>query len=112
MPSRVPGFQRQRLAQAIAARGATKVAISEAIGVTGASLSKYTSDKQSPKPETLEKLAAYLKVPRSFFTTPVADFDMGVIHYRSLASATKHARARAESRFVWWRRSYTTLSGS
>jgi Zn-dependent peptidase ImmA (M78 family)/transcriptional regulator with XRE-family HTH domain len=96
-----PGFIGQRLAQAREARGLTAVALSEMIGVRSANISYYEKGKQTPSPEVMDRISQVLNCPRSHFLRPAKSIEEGCIWYRSITSATKMARTRAEARFSW-----------
>ena len=96
-----PGFNNERLIQAREARGLTAVALAQMIGVTSANVSQYERGKQTPSPEVMDRLAQVLNCPRSFFLKNIEPPNQTCIWYRSMSSATKTARVRAEARFEW-----------
>jgi Zn-dependent peptidase ImmA (M78 family)/DNA-binding XRE family transcriptional regulator len=97
-----PGFIGERLEQARKVRGLTAVALAEMLEVKSATnITQYEHGKQSPSPEVLEKMVARLNRPRDFFFKAVSQFDHEGICYRSMSSATKTARMRAEVRLLW-----------
>jgi Zn-dependent peptidase ImmA (M78 family)/DNA-binding XRE family transcriptional regulator len=103
MKSGTPGFVGARLREAREARKISAVTLSELASVSPQAISQYEKGKSSPGPEVLARIAAALNFPEQFFTLPERTLDRGTIFYRSMASATKGARARAERRFGWLR---------
>src|SRR5579884_2506590 len=96
-----PGFVAQRLTQARDARGLTAVALADLVGVSSATVSQYEHGRQSPSRDVMDRLSAVLHLPHGFFIRPLPGLDMDGIAYRSMSSATKNARMRAEARFYW-----------
>lgn len=103
MKSGTPGFVGDRLREAREARKISAVTLSELAGVSPQAISQYEKDRSSPGPDVLSGIASALNFPEHFFTLPERSLDRGTIFYRSMASATKSARARAERRFGWLR---------
>src|SRR5262245_45474649 len=101
MPGGVPVFRGARLVQAREARGISAVALSELVGLSAATISQYEHGRQKPPLDVLEKLAAQLNLPVSFFLRPLPEATDVKIFYRSMSAATKSARMRAERRFEW-----------
>jgi Zn-dependent peptidase ImmA (M78 family)/DNA-binding XRE family transcriptional regulator len=81
----------------------TAVALAEIAGVSPQAVSQYEGGKSSPSPQVLEAVAAAVNLPTHFFIRPLREGQQGTIFYRSMSSATKSARARAERRFRWLR---------
>ncbi len=96
-----PGFKGERLVQAREARGMTSTGLADLIGISPTTISQYEHDAQTPRPETLEKLSVVLNLPKAFFLHPVPQKGRTRIFYRSMSSAMKSARTRAERRFEW-----------
>lgn len=63
-------FTPARLALARRRRGLTKKALSEKVGISIRSLTRYESGLQEPTPETIEQLASALEFPPEFFSRP------------------------------------------
>lgn len=103
MRPRTPGFVGSRLREAREVRGVTAVALSEIADVSPQAISQYETGRSSPSPEVLRAIAAAVNLPEHFFLRPERKFDRGTVFYRSMSSATKGARARAERRFTWLR---------
>jgi Zn-dependent peptidase ImmA (M78 family)/DNA-binding XRE family transcriptional regulator len=101
--SGTPGFVGSRLREAREVRSLTAVALSEMVGVTPQAISQYESGKSSPSPEVLRGIAGTVNLPEHFFLRAEREHAHGTIFYRSMSSATKGARARAERRFSWLR---------
>src|SRR5689334_20244143 len=96
-----PQFVGARLRQAREARELTAAALSQLVGVSRQAVGQYENGPQTPSPAVLRRVADVLRVPAHFFLRPVYAAEDGTRFYRSMASATKAARARAESRFRW-----------
>lgn len=101
MTARTTGFSGRRLREAREARGLTATALAEAVDVSPAAISQYERTDASPRPEVFDRLCGVLRMPASYFlTAPRLDRSYPVF-YRSLSSATKGARARAENHLAW-----------
>ena len=74
------------------------------------SISQYEQGKGTPSPEHAEKLAQLLRLPIRYFLESEASEDPAPIYWRSMAAATKVARARARRRYDWIRRVVRYLS--
>lgn len=99
---RTPGFNGTRLREAREARGIRATALAELLGVSRQSVSMYENGKQTPQPETLERIAIVLRMPREyFFSEPVIREATRAVFYRSMHAATKESRKRAEARYMW-----------
>lgn len=102
-------FHGASLREAREAREITATALSEIIGVSKAAVSQYEHDRQTPRPEVMARICTSLNLPRAFFATTRSVPD-APIFYRSMASATKRARLRAERRYGWCRTLATYLT--
>jgi len=58
----INGFQKERLAQVLAARRLSQAQLAELVGVSPATVSKWQSGKQAPESEALERLASVVNV--------------------------------------------------
>jgi Zn-dependent peptidase ImmA (M78 family)/DNA-binding XRE family transcriptional regulator len=96
-----PGFSGKRLREAREVRGLSAIALSELGEVSAQSIYHYENHRISPSPDVLHRIARALDLPESFFLLPERLGGGGTVFYRSMSSATKGARARAESRFRW-----------
>lgn len=105
------GFQPERLVQARDARGLTQVALSELIGRTSASISRWESGAQLPEAEPLNDLGRALNVPVSFFLVPIPDHGPAPIFFRSDAATTQGLRKRTRVRLRWAQDISLTLQG-
>ena len=97
-----PGFNAIRLREAREARGLTAISLSDIIGVSRQAISQYENNSQTPRPEVMEKIANALQLPLAYFRFNDI-ISKGTIFYRSMSSATKTARIRAENRYSWLR---------
>jgi Zn-dependent peptidase ImmA (M78 family)/DNA-binding XRE family transcriptional regulator len=98
-----PGFVGARLREAREVRGLTLVALGEIVGVSPQSLSQYEAERSSPSPTVFEKIATAVNLPEPFFLLPERAAREHTVFWRSMSSATKTARVRAERRFEWLR---------
>lgn len=96
-----PGFVGGRLREAREARGLSQTALAEILGVTRAAVSQYESGSATPRFEILEQISRVLNFPPHFFSRPLPQRAEPTVFYRSMNSATKAARTKAERRFLW-----------
>jgi Zn-dependent peptidase ImmA (M78 family)/transcriptional regulator with XRE-family HTH domain len=96
-----PGFQGERLAEARLARGMSAVDLAQFVNVTPQSISNYEKDKNTPRSDVVDALAARLNVPRSYFLRPPVSADDAPIFWRCRETSSSLARARAEIRLRW-----------
>jgi Zn-dependent peptidase ImmA (M78 family)/DNA-binding XRE family transcriptional regulator len=102
MPLGISAFQPERLTEARDAREITAVTLSELVGVSPATISQYENGHQKPRQDTLDRLARVLNIPTEFFLRPALVERPTTLFYRSMSSATKSARSRAEARYKWF----------
>ena len=95
------GFVGERLTEVREARGLNQTDLAVQLGVQRGSISNYERGKRSPEEDMLTRLSNVLVVPEAFFFRPVGPVAEDVLFYRSLASATKTDRRRAQRRFGW-----------
>ncbi len=107
-----PGFQPQRLREAREARGMTATQLAELLGISRNAVSQYETNKSSPSPITFDAIAERLNMPRAYFLRPPQAQRRGKVFYRSMESATKTARGRAERKYAWIREITSRLSRS
>lgn len=98
-----PGFSGARLREGREARALSVVTLAELVGVSSQSIYQYEGDRNSPGPDVLAKIATHTNLPETFFLQPGREPQQHTIFYRSMASATKTARRRAQSRLNWVR---------
>lgn len=96
-----PSFVSERLTEVREARGLNKAEVAVLAGVNRASISHYETGKRSPETEILSRLAVALDVPEAYFFKRVEIDSRGSLFYRSLASASKTDRLRAQRRYTW-----------
>src|SRR4051812_23724210 len=101
MKTRTPNFVGARLREAREARNITGVALAELLDVSRQAISQYESGSVTPHPEVLQQIAAKLRLPSHFFSTPARTKPRRPKFFRSMSSATKSARVRAERRYEW-----------
>lgn len=101
MRTGTPGFVGARLREVREVRQLPQMALAEMAGVSPQAISNYERDQSSPSPETLSRIIDVLNVPPHFLTLPARNSTGRKIFYRSMSSATKGARDRAEHRTGW-----------
>ncbi|MEL6768266.1 MAG: XRE family transcriptional regulator [Pseudomonadota bacterium] len=102
MRSGTPGFQAKRLVEARDSRGLTQISLSDLIGKTSSTISRWESGDQSPELEALKALAEATRLPVAFFLKPFNAHGDAPMFFRSLTSATTVGeRKRASVRLRW-----------
>ena len=101
MKAGTPNFVGAKLREAREARGLSGIALSELLGVSRQAVSQYEGGGVTPHPEVMEQIAYKLSLPSQFFFTPAKLKPRRAKFYRSMSSATKNARVRAEHRYEW-----------
>jgi Zn-dependent peptidase ImmA (M78 family)/transcriptional regulator with XRE-family HTH domain len=96
-----PGFIGARLREARLARGLTAISLADQLGVTRSAVSHYERGEQSPRPEVMRRIEAVLDLPAQFFWRVPAKERKRILFWRSISAATKTARVRAQSRYIW-----------
>ena len=97
-----PGFVGAKLRAAREARALTLVSLADLLGVSKQAVSRYESGNASPSPEVMRRLTQVLNLPmHSFLAPPAARSSELPLFFRSMSSATKSARTRAERRYEW-----------
>jgi Zn-dependent peptidase ImmA (M78 family)/DNA-binding XRE family transcriptional regulator len=100
MRAGTPGFVGARLRAARDARQLSAVTLAELVGVTPQSISNYELEISTPGPGVLQAIAGAVNLPEQFFSEPVRDIETPIF-FRSMASTTKRARAKARVRLEW-----------
>ena len=95
------GFMGSRLAEARRARGITASDLASMVEVSVQSLSKYENEHQTPRWDTVERLARTLGMPSQYFFRPSPDEDQKPVFWRSKLSAQSVDLDRAEVRLRW-----------
>jgi len=103
MKSGVQGFHGERLRQAREALGLRVASLADMLGVSRQSVSQYETGESLPGPEVFDRLVTHLRQEPQFFLRPTVEFELTPHFFRSMASATKSARRRAEARLTWFR---------
>lgn len=106
-----PGFFGAKLKEAREARELTATALASLLGISRQAISQYENSDQTPSPEVMRRLAEILRLPHHFFLSPPASDETDIIFYRSLESATKAARLKAQRRHSWLRKLAKYLRG-
>jgi Zn-dependent peptidase ImmA (M78 family)/DNA-binding XRE family transcriptional regulator len=91
-------FTPSRLSLARRRRGLTKVQLAKDTGLTVKSITDYESERTEPLPETVERLAAALNFPVSFFDAPdIPEITPEATTFRALSKLTAGKRDQALS---------------
>jgi Zn-dependent peptidase ImmA (M78 family)/transcriptional regulator with XRE-family HTH domain len=98
-----PGFVGERLRAARAARGIPAADLAASVGVSRAAVTQYEKGRQSPSPPIARLISEKLDLPLHHFLRPVSLAERGAVFFRSLSSATKAARTRAQQLHDWFR---------
>ncbi|GEC74182.1 XRE family transcriptional regulator [Microbacterium maritypicum] len=98
-------FDAGRLRQARQLALKTKQDVASAIGVSPAAVGQYESGSFAPRPEHIEKLATFLRVPVGYFAAgrPQARLESAGVFFRSLRATAAKQRNKAISyaEHVW-----------
>jgi len=98
-------FDPERLRQARQLALRTKQDVANAVKVSPAAVGQFEAGIIAPRPDVIEKLADYLKVPAAFFAAgrPREALESGSVFFRSLRSTTAKQRnkAVAYTEHVW-----------
>ncbi|MCI0347943.1 MAG: XRE family transcriptional regulator [Acidobacteriales bacterium] len=104
MRTGVVGFQGARLREAREALGLSITSLADIVGVSKQAVSQYEKGADSPGTDVFDRLRATLKHEAHFFLRrPNTALAKTTCFYRSMASATKTARNRAEVWQQWTR---------
>lgn len=96
-----PRFSGGRLREAREARGLSVISLSELADVSAQAIYQYENGRRSPSPEVLERIAFAVNLLPAFFLLPDRPQVSTAMFYRSMSTATKGARNRAQHRFRW-----------
>jgi Zn-dependent peptidase ImmA (M78 family)/transcriptional regulator with XRE-family HTH domain len=99
----IPGFYGERLRQAREAFGLSQTSLADMVKVSKQAVSQYERGADSPGPAVFDRIREVLDHEAHFFLRPPLAFEQSTRFYRSMASATKTARLRAEARLLWMR---------
>lgn len=99
--SHIESFNGSKLTEARMARALSQAQLGELSGVTKQSISNYENGKQTPRADSLEKLANFLNVPSAYFFSTEQQGDDSPIFFRSLASLHKLQRQSAAVKLTW-----------
>jgi Zn-dependent peptidase ImmA (M78 family)/DNA-binding XRE family transcriptional regulator len=101
MRSGTPGFSGSRLREAREARSLSAISLSEVANVSAQAIYQYENNRRSPSQDVLDRIAAATNLPPTFFLLSDREESNAPIFYRSMSTATKGARNRAQHRFAW-----------
>src|ERR1700685_2889720 len=106
----IPGFNGERLRQAREALGLTQVSLADMLCVTKQAISNYECGADNPSPAVFDQMRIVLRQEAQFFMRSAFVGGSSTKFYRSMASATKRARLRAEARHCWIRELMSHIS--
>lgn len=95
------GFVGSRLVEARRARGITAADLASMVQVSVQSLSKYENGHQTPRRDTVDRLADKLGLPNQYFFRPHTSGDNRPVFWRSKLSAQTSDLDRAAVRLEW-----------
>ncbi len=95
------GFTGYRLTEARRARGVTAADLASIVEVSVQSLSKYENGHQTPRHDTVDRLATALGFPRQYFFRPQPSLDQRPVFWRSKLTALTTDLDRAAVRLEW-----------
>lgn len=90
-----------RLSQARAARAMTQTALAKASGISSSTISKWEKGDQMPEFAALEKVAAALSLPTTWFLAPIPELGNRTLFFRSNSSLAAIGRSVARTRLEW-----------
>ncbi len=105
------GFVGPRLIEARRARGITAADLASMVQVSVQSLSKYENEHQTPRHETVDRLANTLGLPHQYFFRPYKANDSRPVFWRSKLSAHTSDLDRACVRLEWLKETVDYLGG-
>jgi Zn-dependent peptidase ImmA (M78 family)/DNA-binding XRE family transcriptional regulator len=99
----LPQIIPERIKEAREAKGYTREALAEALGVTPQAIAQYESGQNAPGPEAMTKIIALTEQPPVFFTAarPSVRERFGTPFWRSLARMSRSDRLRIARRLEW-----------
>lgn len=109
--SAATGFVGSRLVEARRARGLSAADLASMVEVSAQSLSKYENDHQTPRRDTVDRLARTLGLPAQYFFRPHDQADARPIFWRSRLSAQTVDLDRASVRLEWLKEVVDYLGG-
>jgi Zn-dependent peptidase ImmA (M78 family)/DNA-binding XRE family transcriptional regulator len=105
------GFYGERLIQARRARGIAAADLASMVEVSAQSLSKYENGHQTPRHETVHRLAKTLGLPRQYFFRSPPPHDGRPVFWRSKLTAQTVDLDRAAARLEWLKEMVDYLGG-
>lgn len=95
------GFVGSRLVEARRARGITAIDLASMVQVSAQSISKYENGHQTPRRDTVDRLADTLGLPHQYFFRTQSSGDNRPVFWRSKLSAQAVDLDRASVRLEW-----------
>jgi len=97
----VSGFVPARLTQARVLASLTRLELSERIGKSSSSISRWEKGESAPESEALESISFVLGFPVAWFTRPISSKPLSPVFYRTLASTSSDLRGKAGTKMDW-----------
>ena len=111
MQSGMDAFNGNRLKEAREARGLSRTALSDLIGVHRSGIARYENGETPPSSQVVSRMAEILRMPHLFFFKPGGPQMTDVLFYRSMSSNTKADRLRAEQKYNWMKQVTSYVRG-
>ncbi|PYC04855.1 ImmA/IrrE family metallo-endopeptidase [Pseudomonas sp. MB-090624] len=106
----ISGFVPERLTQARVFSSMTKIELSQRIGKSSSSISRWENGDSSPESEALESLSFVLGFPVAWFTRPIYQRPESTVFYRTLSSTSGDLRGKAGTKMSWLQETAAYLS--
>lgn len=97
----VSGFVPERLAQARNFAGMTRLALSERLGKSSSSISRWENGDSAPESDALEAMSFVLGFPVAWFLKPSNQGPGSPVFFRTLTSTSSDLRGRAGTKMIW-----------
>lgn len=98
----ISGFVPERLTQARIFSSMTKIELSQRIGKSSSSISRWENGDSSPESDSLESLSFVLGFPIAWFTRPVFQRPESTVFYRTLSTTSGDLRGKAGAKMSWF----------
>lgn len=106
----ISGFVPERLTQARILSSMTKIELSQRIGKSSSSISRWENGDSCPESESLESLSFILGFPIAWFTRPLYERPESTVFYRTLATTSGDLRGKAGTKMHWLQETASYLS--
>jgi len=97
----ISGFVPERLTQARLLSSMTKIELSQRIGKSSSSVSRWENGDSSPESESLQSLSFALGFPVAWFTRPLYERPDSTVFFRTLSTTSGDLRGKAGTKMHW-----------